>query len=520
MSDILLYYKRPDPTTWVYLSSFLTIGLFFVFHRFWSIRNLDIILLILLAPGLLMVHEGRRRQLQQFESEVITHREAQEGNDESHKEIEESSADGSTPKQARLAQTFVSLLQESQRETLGEELNQSDTSRPPDQETEKQLDENRNTEASLKPEDIRRYGFIYLFSIEFLLLIRLILDPLMVRRPLLDPNLTSGGLTFIGVSLFIFMMANIVASTPRIQMEQGPKLGPGYALMNMLPAIPTRPVTDALAGAAPDGEAELSPAQVRLAITAKVLAIFAHAAIITGIVLICSRHFSNLRAGVGCSTLYLMLPYTAQMTGRVDHALPAALLLWAIFCYRKPVMAGIFIGLAAGLVYYPLFLLPLWFSFYWRRGTWRFLIGVSSMLGFLALMLSFAGIESLVDHLRNMFGLFLPEQKATNLGGVWGLGWNPIWRLPVIVAFVILSSFFAAWPAQKNLGTLIGCSAVVMIAAQFWHGYGGGLYIAWFLPLLLLTIFRPNLQDRTALRVVKERGRNRRNNRSAEVAAA
>ena len=64
MSEILLYYRRPDPTTWVYLSSFLTIGLYFVFHRFWSIRNVDILLLILLAPGLLMVHEGYRRQLQ------------------------------------------------------------------------------------------------------------------------------------------------------------------------------------------------------------------------------------------------------------------------------------------------------------------------------------------------------------------------------------------------------------------------------------------------------------------------
>jgi hypothetical protein len=41
-----------------------------------------------------------------------------------------------------------------------------------------------------------------------------------------------------------------------------------------------------------------------------------------------------------------------------------------------------------------------------------------------------------------------------------------------------------------------------MIAAQFWHGESGGLYIAWFLPVLLLTIFRPNLQDRIASKVV------------------
>jgi hypothetical protein len=42
----------------------------------------------------------------------------------------------------------------------------------------------------------------------------------------------------------------------------------------------------------------------------------------------------------------------------------------------------------------------------------------------------------------------------------------------------------------------------MMVGAQFWHAYGGGLYIAWFLPLLLLTIFRPNLEDRVALKVI------------------
>ena len=75
-----------------------------------------------------------------------------------------------------------------------------------------------------------------------------------------------------------------------------------------------------------------------------------------------------------------MLPYTAQMTGRVDHVIPAALLVWAIYFYRQPLTAGIFIGLAAGVVYYPLFLLPLWVSFYWQRGLMRFSIGVLSML--------------------------------------------------------------------------------------------------------------------------------------------
>jgi hypothetical protein len=63
MSHLLLYYQRPEPATWVFLSSFLLLSIYFVFHRFFSIRNLDILLLLLLAPGLMMVYEGRRMQL-------------------------------------------------------------------------------------------------------------------------------------------------------------------------------------------------------------------------------------------------------------------------------------------------------------------------------------------------------------------------------------------------------------------------------------------------------------------------
>jgi hypothetical protein len=124
------------------------------------------------------------------------------------------------------------------------------------------------------------------------------------------------------------------------------------------------------------------------------------------------------------------------------------------------------------------------------------------MLALLMLALWFDDSAPLTTHLQRMFGLLNPNRDPQEFRGIWSLGWNPIWRLPVIVAFVILSAFFAVWPAQKNLGTLLSGSAALMVAAQFWHGYGGGVYIAWFLPLLLLTIFRPNLQDRVATKVV------------------
>jgi len=44
-----------------------------------------------------------------------------------------------------------------------------------------------------------------------------------------------------------------------------------------------------------------------------------------------------------------------------------------------------------------------------------------------------------------------------------------------------------------------------MLAAQFCRAFEGGLYMAWYLPLLLLTSFRPNLEDRVASSAVIER---------------
>ena len=70
------------------------------------------------------------------------------------------------------------------------------------------------SEAAYTARQLQRTGFILLFLVEFLILIRLMIDPVMIRRPLLDPNLTTGGLYFISISLFVFMMGNVVVGQP------------------------------------------------------------------------------------------------------------------------------------------------------------------------------------------------------------------------------------------------------------------------------------------------------------------
>ena len=167
MSDILFQYTRVDPTTWVYLSSFMMIALFFKFNRVWSVRNLDLVCLVLLAPGVVLVEYG------------LSH----------------------------------------------------------------------------ESPNIEQAGYIWLFVTSAIFMVRLLLDPLMVRRPLLEPNLTVGAMTFSGISLFLFLMANVVNSEPgpgdlagakraeQVRAGESPAPeddslvahGPGYPLLHVLP---------------------------------------------------------------------------------------------------------------------------------------------------------------------------------------------------------------------------------------------------------------------------------------------
>jgi hypothetical protein len=423
MQEILFGYKL-NPTTWAYISSLMMIGIYFKFHRFWSVRNLDLVGLILFTPGLLLIYHG-------------------------------------------LSKHSPHMMQ---------------------------------------------VGYTWLFVIGGFFLVRLLLDPMMVRRPLLEPNLAAGGLTFTGFALLIFLMANVITMTTastgdreRLEDLLLPKQAeptwqsPGYALFYQFAnfSYATLDATDT-----PTPPESHRAALIHTASTRSVV-IFAHLMVVLGLVWIGYRHFDNLHTGAAAATLYLLSFYTSQLTSQMDHTVPAMLLLWALAAYRRPMIAGILLGLAAGMIYYPLFLLPLWCSFYWRRGEARFLFGFLLIIGLMVLFLglSSADMASFLEQLEQMFGWRNPHQAK--LSGFWEQH-DPVFRYPVLAAFVVLSISLAIWPAQKNFGTLLSCSAVVMLATQFWQAHQGGLYMGWYLPPLILTIFRPNLEDRVAISTVRE----------------
>ncbi|MGI8980064.1 MAG: hypothetical protein ACR2FY_12645 [Pirellulaceae bacterium] len=558
MSEFLFQYEKINPISWAYLSSLLMIALFFKFNRFWSVRNLDLILLILLAPGLLIVQAGRKEYRQvRLEKAALTraHNEVSAALRQQDEMAEAEQASyvargaetGTVNPSPPSPLASVEPPAASAEETKEEDSPPSNADIPPPALLETGAAMHELAERETAATNLLWRGYAGLLAVCGLLLIRLLFDATMVRRPLLEPNMSTGGLLFLASMLFVFLMANVITShvtVKDVSGAQGAKAiiggetrtdeeklaayrqhGPSYFMLHLVPSVitPAYPADSAPAFPAADGRPGGPPAEpdASLVAVSKTMAILAHLAILAAMIFIGYWHFENIKMGIGAATLYLILPYTSQMTGHVDHVLPSALLLWAIVLYRRPAMAGLLIGVAMSAFYYPFFLLPLWLSFYWQRGVMRFLAGLLLAVGAMVASLAFVS-NSPADFwtlVQAMFGLWMP--KVAGLEGIWAnsYGWDPIYRLPVIATCVALGGSLALWPAQKNLGTLLSCSAAMMIAIQFWHGHGdgGGMYLAWFLPLALLTVFRPNLEDRVALTVLGEDWFTRRRAKLAQL---
>jgi hypothetical protein len=316
----------------------------------------------------------------------------------------------------------------------------------------------------------------------------------LVRRPALSPNLNFGGLVWLAGALFVSLIAVAVRhpNEPSDQRETA-----------SVPIDPMRRLGEKVIKE--QAPADVDQGSVEMWVE-RGLTVICHLAIAVGLVLIGWRHFDDLHGGMACATFYLLLPYTyllmphtALGVGRWDHAWPMALMIWMVLCYRRPTLAGFFLGLAAGTVFFPALTAPLWWSFYRERGAVRFLLAfVLSAALCLAVIGSILWINGeLPRTLLSGWKLsaWLPGLPLEpGVRGLWqGTPSHWLYRLPIFLAFLAFMGTTAFWPSPKNLGHVLALTAAILIGIQFWYADQGGVYVLWYLPLLLLLIFRPNL---------------------------
>jgi hypothetical protein len=404
-SSIFFDVNLPSATTWFYFSALLAVALFFKFTRLLSVRNLDILTVFLLMPGMLLAL-------------------ASEGRD--------------------------------------------------------------------------WWAYFWLFIASGYLLVRCLVDLILVRRPALAPNLSPTGLFWLAGTLFASLIVILVRPpgdrTPAPEPPQGPISGVNREIENRLePHV-----------APPEGS---PPLHVWVQ---HGLAMLCHLSIVVGMVLIGWRHFDDFHNGVAAATFYLLLPYTfllmpatALGVGRWEHAWPMALMVWSVFCYRRPMLAGLFLGLAAGSVLFPALTLPVWLSFYRRRGVFRFavafLLTAGLCLGAMGLLLYLRG--EWPQGLPSEWALasWQPWRESAGTPGFWqgasGEGIHWAYRIPVFVVYLTFALGTLFWPAPKNLAHVLALTSALLIGIQFWYADRGGIHVLWYLPFFLLMVFRPNLTN-------------------------
>lgn len=405
MQEILHGYNVNEPT-WFYLSLLLILAVFFKFGRLFSVRNLDMVLLLSLAPGILFV---------------------------------KSTATGST------------------------------------------------------------LGYCWLFAVSGLLLFRLLFDWSLTRRPRMEQNLNPAGMTFLCAAAMLFQTTKLVTEKPDPGALQTVKKG--EELLKRQDTSAEVDMVDRGAVAGPTPRLFATPAVTLLGgaqiAAARAMAFLSHLAVLFGLIAVGRWHFSDTNLGLAMGTMYLLLPVTAYDVTKVNHLLPAALIVWAVAAHRKPTIAGGLLGLACGTLFFPIFLLPIWMSFYWGRGALRFsmalLLTGALLLG--SLVLTSADSYSFTKQtLGSIDWSVLQFHQADEGVGFWRM-YNPAYRIPVFATFMVLLVTLSIWPLRKNIETLLANSTAIIVATQFWYPDQGGIYVLWYLPMMLIVTFRPRLAN-------------------------
>lgn len=414
--DVILRGYAVNNATWFYLSLLLIVAVFFRFNRVFSLRNVDLALLLAIAPGQLLVQH----------------------------------------------------------------------------------------EPSL--------GYGWLFVLTGLLLGRLFSDSFWKRRPLLEQNLNYAGMAFLAVAAFTFLMSKVIAEPPARsavetvrradEMLKRQDTTPAQSNTEEVQAGPTArllaaPVVQTSELVAANRSQNSGDFWAVEQIAARSTAVLAHLAVVAGLWFLGRRLFGDVNSGLAMATLYLLLPCTAFDVSKVNHVLPAALIIWAFVAYRNPLVAGCLMGLACGTLLFPVFLLPLWAVFYGRHGAGRFALALSVVGAILmsSLLLTSADSHSFTKQIIGSIDWSSLKLNSETIG-FWS-DYDAVYRIPVIVAFFVMLTLLTFLPREKNLEHLLGHSTAIIVATQLWYPQQGGTYVLWYLPLVLAVMFRPRLTSQT-----------------------
>ena len=91
---------------------------------------------------------------------------------------------------------------------------------------------------------------------------------------------------------------------------------------------------------------------------------------------------------------------------------------------------------------------------YWQRGVAKFSLGVVFGWALLVLGLILTQREEagdLLTQIKRMHGFLMPQMDREHLQGLWGFGWAPVYRIPLITSFIMMSITFRCGRHKRTL---------------------------------------------------------------------
>lgn len=231
------------------------------------------------------------------------------------------------------------------------------------------------------------------------------------------------------------------------------------------------------------------------------------------------RRLHNRRLALAAVALYAGSPYilglggpTAVITGLayISHVAPSAVMLAALALIHRPALAGALLAVAAGVLFVPAFVFPLWLGWmFWRRaGAGRFTLGFAAVGAVLSAIVIWSThappgaspiamfLESTLEHQEGVG----ERAYGASMFGFWGShpGLAAFWQTPLIsesslfkptfllYAALAIATFFLA--RGRSIPQLAGLTAMLLAAVQLWKTHAAGSYVEWYYPFLLIAL--------------------------------
>lgn len=223
--------------------------------------------------------------------------------------------------------------------------------------------------------------------------------------------------------------------------------------------------------------------------------------------------------GLGAAILYASSPYVLGLGGDeffagglmyISHIAPSAVMTLAFLFHRRPFLCGALVAAAAGMLYYPAFLVPAWFGYrLWKRDGWLgFLAGFAAVGALLAAVVILGThtepgenpvklfLQSTLEHQEGAGG----DQYGESPFSFWGThpGLASVFHTPLFGSGSLFKATFFAyaslcigsfWMARgRTLVQLAAMLAMLAAALQLWKSHATGTYVEWYSPFLLIAL--------------------------------